>query len=257
LADGLGVSRRSIRWTLEGLQKAGYIESFPRTELHPLWDGHPLAKAYRVKVSLLSNEEATSPIEEATSPYRGGDLPTMRRLPPPNEEATRHEQRIEQRSEKRREKEGAPTERTETPSPTERIPEKLKVRAPDLVFEALAGICQMTPADGGWKRLTATERGMLNRFAGQLRQIGATPEEVQAFGLWWRKSDWRGKQGQVPTPAQVVASWTQFQGASARGQGAFESEAEIVRRKQAERHALAEAARAKVMQPKPASEVSP
>lgn len=34
-------------------------------------------------------------------------------------------------------------------------------------------------------------------------------ETVQAFSSWWKKNDWRGKQGQAPTPAQIYELWPQ------------------------------------------------
>lgn len=54
-------------------------------------------------------------------------------------------------------------------------------RAPDLLFENLAGAC-------GWplKDLTDGSRGKLNAAAGELRNVQADPALIPKFPAWWR-----------------------------------------------------------------------
>lgn len=54
-------------------------------------------------------------------------------------------------------------------------------------------------------------RGRLNKAGKELREAGRTGEAVMAFGDWWKINDWRGKQGQPPTLAQLKESWGQFE----------------------------------------------
>lgn len=80
--------------------------------------------------------------------------------------------------------------------------EELKPR--DELFDSLSQVCRIDP------RLCTTEqRGALNQTLGLLRKEGHTPAEVCEVGKWWFASDWRGKQGQAPNPAQVREVWAQ------------------------------------------------
>ena len=36
-----------------------------------------------------------------------------------------------------------------------------------------------------------------------LKEAGEPTEKLEAFGKWWYKEDWRGKQGQSPTADQI------------------------------------------------------
>lgn len=74
----------------------------------------------------------------------------------------------------------------------------------DELFESLASLCRID-----WKLCTGEQRGALNQTVGMLRKAGHTPEAVTRVGEWWWKSDWRGKQGQAPTPSQVREVWMQ------------------------------------------------
>lgn len=71
-----------------------------------------------------------------------------------------------------------------------------------LMFEALANICKASPE---------LMRGQLNRAEKELRNVGATPEKLEAFGKWWYANDFRGKLGKPPTPEQVKQLWRQFE----------------------------------------------
>ena len=89
-------------------------------------------------------------------------------------------------------------------------------RPRDLHFENLADLCGMTPPERNWKRLTKTAAGQLNKYAKELRGVGATPDQIAAFEEWWRENDWRGQKGQLPTPADVVKCWPLFQNGMGR-----------------------------------------
>jgi len=60
---------------------------------------------------------------------------------------------------------------------------------------ALADVC---------KRVLKDNTPMIGRYAKTLLKSGYTPEDVTNFLNWWKRSDWRGRKGQAPTPAQVV-----------------------------------------------------
>lgn len=80
-------------------------------------------------------------------------------------------------------------------------------KSPDLIFEALAKA-------GGHDlaTLTANERGRINKAAKQLRDIDATPEQVEAAA-----KAYRAKYPTVPcTPLALVSNWTTLQPAKRR-----------------------------------------
>ncbi len=54
-------------------------------------------------------------------------------------------------------------------------------RPPDLLFEAVCEACSID-----WRKLTKSGRGMVNRAVGDLRQVGAKPEEVHERALAYR-----------------------------------------------------------------------
>ena len=83
-------------------------------------------------------------------------------------------------------------------------------RPADLHFEALADLTGLTPPFRDWKKLTKTSAGQLNRYAKELRDVDATPEQIAGFKMWFSKNDWRGREGQAPTPADVVKLWSQY-----------------------------------------------
>lgn len=83
-------------------------------------------------------------------------------------------------------------------------------KARDMHFENLADVCRLTPQDRDWRLLPKTSAGQLNKFAAELRAVGATPEQIVSFGPWWYANDWRGKKAQPPKPADVVKEWTHF-----------------------------------------------
>lgn len=80
----------------------------------------------------------------------------------------------------------------------------------DLLFEALSDLTGLTPPLRDWRKLTDSARGKLNRTAAELRKVEATPEQVRAFWSWWKRADFRGKQGQRPEPADVAKKWSMY-----------------------------------------------
>ena len=83
-------------------------------------------------------------------------------------------------------------------------------RPQDLHFEALSDVTNLTPPGRDWKQLTRTAAGQLNRYAKELRDINATPEQIAAFGPWWYANDWRGQKRQPPKPADVAREWPRY-----------------------------------------------
>lgn len=79
-----------------------------------------------------------------------------------------------------------------------------QTKSRDLLFDSVVSLCRINP-----KLCTAEQRGALNQTCGILRKAGRTADQVEAVGDWWWKFDWRGKQGQAPTPAQIREVWDQ------------------------------------------------
>ena len=61
-------------------------------------------------------------------------------------------------------------------------PPKSPAKKQDLLFEAVAQACNID-----WTTLTKTGRGPINRAVAELREIGATPEQVKARATTWAK----------------------------------------------------------------------
>jgi hypothetical protein len=75
---------------------------------------------------------------------------------------------------------------------------KKSARKPDVVFEAIATACGID-----WTALTKNERGALNNAAAQLREINATPDDIQARAAKYRQK-WPGID---LTPMALVNNW--------------------------------------------------
>jgi hypothetical protein len=63
------------------------------------------------------------------------------------------------------------------------------------MFRELASVCQVDPDLQGSK---------IGKIAQILLKAKYTAEDVVSFGVWWTAEDFRGKQGQAPSLAQVV-----------------------------------------------------
>jgi len=85
-----------------------------------------------------------------------------------------------------------------SPSPTEKAP------AGSLFVKA----CEVCGYD--MATLTKRQRQMLNSLVGFLVKQGESPESLARFAIWWRRYDWRGKQGSRPHPGQIRAEWASF-----------------------------------------------
>jgi phage replication O-like protein O len=71
------------------------------------------------------------------------------------------------------------------------------------LFEAIANVCVMDAKLSG---------GQIARTAKQLRDAdaSASAQRLREFLEWWKRNDFRGRQGKPPTPGQLLASWRQF-----------------------------------------------
>lgn len=63
------------------------------------------------------------------------------------------------------------------------------------VFTALVTVCRVDP------KLKA---GHIGKTAKSLLKAGYTPEDVDRFGMWWSRNDFRGRRGEPPTLGQVI-----------------------------------------------------
>jgi len=57
------------------------------------------------------------------------------------------------------------------------------------------------------KLLTGEQRGKINQTLGILRKAEKTQEQFAHVVEYWKKMDWRGKQGQPMRPDQIREIW--------------------------------------------------
>jgi phage replication O-like protein O len=71
------------------------------------------------------------------------------------------------------------------------------------LFDAIANVCVMDAKLSG---------GQIARTAKQLREADATAsaQRLREFLEWWKRNDFRGRQGKPPTPGQLLLFWRQF-----------------------------------------------
>jgi phage replication O-like protein O len=71
------------------------------------------------------------------------------------------------------------------------------------LFDAIANVCVLDAKLSG---------GQIARTAKQLREAdaSASAQRLREFLEWWKRNDFRGRQGKPPTPGQLLASWRQF-----------------------------------------------
>lgn len=72
----------------------------------------------------------------------------------------------------------------------------------------LAQVCQID-----MRTYTGRQKGQLLQAAKILRDAEITIEDVQQFGAWWFKEDWRGKRGSPPSPSQIRQEWGRYEAA--------------------------------------------
>lgn len=77
---------------------------------------------------------------------------------------------------------------------------------------ALAQVCQID-----MKVFTKRQKGQLLQATKILREAGVTIKDINAFGVWWFREDWRGKRGSPPSPSQVRQEWGRFKAAKEAG----------------------------------------
>jgi len=79
-------------------------------------------------------------------------------------------------------------------------------RAPASWFSTLAKTCAIDLAVA-----TEPQKRQVQQSAQMLSSSpGAALSDLSQFRDWWSKHDWRGKKGDIPTPAQVRAEWGKF-----------------------------------------------
>jgi biotin operon repressor len=78
-------------------------------------------------------------------------------------------------------------------------------REPDLIFEAIANACGIDIT-----QLTGTSRGQLNKAAKELKEIGATPDDVTAKAQAFR----RQYEQATLTPTALAKHWPQLASAT-------------------------------------------
>lgn len=71
------------------------------------------------------------------------------------------------------------------------------------LFEAITQVCVLN---------AKMNAGIIGSTAKKIREgdSAARGADIKAFLEWWKTSDFRGKQGSPPTPAQLIASWRKF-----------------------------------------------
>jgi hypothetical protein len=71
------------------------------------------------------------------------------------------------------------------------------------LFDAITATCVLDAKLQG---------GIIAKTAKQLREADATAsaQRLREFLEWWKRNDFRGRQGKPPTAQQLLASWRQF-----------------------------------------------
>lgn len=88
------------------------------------------------------------------------------------------------------------------------------LREQDLLFESLCGVCGIR-----WQEMTKAARGRVNGPLAQLREVGATPQEIRRRALAFV----RLYPSIRPTPATIAARWPEL-GANTAITGDFRPE---------------------------------
>lgn len=95
-------------------------------------------------------------------------------------------------------REPRPVSKTES-SKTEVTPARRSSRERDLLFEAVVDVCGQDA-----RRLTSSERGRINRALKDLRDVGATPEQIRKAATKWQTT----YPGARLTATAIAANWT-------------------------------------------------
>lgn len=73
-----------------------------------------------------------------------------------------------------------------------------------LMFQALCDVCRKD-----YRVISDKDKARIGRVAGKLVKAGYTPEQVEfsyGEGGWWYEHDWRGREGDLPTPEKVQST---------------------------------------------------
>lgn len=186
--------RTTIAKALDELEVAGWLKRAKR------FSGSTL---YTLTLPLVQKVDDSSPESERmplvqkmddSSPESG--LPLVQKVDPNKNQSTRIK---EQESD-------IPRASRADDSPAKRSRVKLSesesARHKEL-FDAIADTCVLDAKLQG---------GIIAKAAKQLREADATAnaQRLRGFLEWWKRNDFRGRQGKPPSPFQVLEFWRQF-----------------------------------------------
>jgi len=186
-----GLSRRHIIDCLESLvTKCAIIRAPAKRSSY----NYQLVNSVHQSTSELSSP--VSGIECATSELSSPELVNSVHQLAPQLVNSVHTQKKESKEKKER---SAPRKRGDA-SP----------RARDIVFEAVCEACGID-----WHVCTTTQRQQANQTVETLRRAAGkhgvddagTADRIRHARRYWRSHDWRGKNGDSPTPAQLREIW--------------------------------------------------
>jgi phage replication O-like protein O len=81
------------------------------------------------------------------------------------------------------------------------------------MFGEVARVCRID-----LKLCTKAQRMQVAQTSKALRKAGKLPDEVPKVERWWYLSDWRGKKGDAPRPAQLIEVWPQATAGTKNGE---------------------------------------
>ena len=96
-------------------------------------------------------------------------------------------------------RESRPHSKTENSKTELTLAARRPSRERDLLFEAVVDVCGQDP-----KRLTSSERGRINRALKDLRDVGATPEQIRKAATKWQTTYPSARL----TATAIAANWT-------------------------------------------------
>jgi len=186
--------RTTIAKALDELESAGWLKRTKRFSGSTLYT---LTLPVVQKVDDSSPETERLPVVQKVdciSPESG--LPLVQKVDPNKNHLTRTNQQ-----------ESVPRDASRADdSPAKRSRAKLSeaesARHKEL-FDAITATCVLDAKLQG---------GIIAKTAKQLREADATAsaQRLREFLEWWKRNDFRGRQGKPPTAQQLLASWRQF-----------------------------------------------
>jgi hypothetical protein len=186
--------RTTIAKALDELESAGWLKRTKRFSGSTLYT---LTLPVVQKVDDSSPETERLPVVQKVdciSPESG--LPLVQKVDPNKNHLTRT---IEQESVPRdaSRADDSPAKRSRA-----KLSEAESARHKEL-FDAITATCVLDAKLQG---------GIIAKTAKQLREADATAsaQRLREFLEWWKRNDFRGRQGKPPTAQQLLASWRQF-----------------------------------------------